>query len=1265
MLEIAFSLVVAVDCRDTNQSAWPPIVTVATELPAQLIQLGFGLCVKNLGFAQSLLPNADSSLTKVRLLHQWLEDQLMEGPDRLAVYIDSDVCFGGCTFESFRKFFLASQKRVVLSAEMGLHPSTNASRDAYDRAGPARLRERDHAFGRMGLPPGDLYGPVAATGCHHAKVGPCSNPPAYSYLNSGFMVGTIGALAEMLRGVIALDAQVQWSRLSGGDQEAFHLFYLEHQATIGLDYAGNLCLSTHALHARKILTPNGRGVRNRRTGGEQQCFLHFNGPTKRHQANALARSRAPFNTRALGGDSLAWRSVTQCILNSPASFESRTRTGTGGHAKALRKSANSRPMVSANVPVTPQLPPVAAVVLDPTWDAHLDRFLVRCLLVLDQSVPVHIFYDVSSKEDWPSRKDARLYVHRLPSHLLSSIEAYNKLRLDPRFWRTHLQLAEYLLILERDAVLCSGSSLTLSDFVGWRLDFIGAPFNPGARHCSNEHLDVDSCCCNSGLSLVNVQKIAATLEQLAAPLTSQRGDQMQRVQGYNDLLLMHARATHSAYFKDQPACGTEQCNFSVPSPSRAATFALSEYLPNETMWHFQRSALTPFGVHRPWVNSYLSEPELLALERRCPEIVSLCEVAMRESSSKARRGAYQRQGRIRFLRTVCNRSYTHKELQRETREAIITVTSTPSFDSRLLPFRWLPGLQVTVREEAAVAGRGIAAVQPRFEVVHTPDNQHLTWYYKAPGSGAWYDPGYALEVTNIVAAVLAFHPLQSVAQHVQRVMRTVMRQTEKHPNEVPRWMKARRGFCDWALVRSLIKNTSSAGRAAVFASAAANGTNASTVLELMHLERVLLSAASDESPAVYIAHLCTSLLAEMLPTSPRPLRTAHSIMPVESIILANSAHEWPKAPRHARQLWRITEVVDLRNTSSQSLSADRAGNSSCFRPRWARSVQGCSTCSYRTWALCWCALCQEGVLQNSPQGRQHCVHTLLARSPILPELPDARCASSFTRQTRMLIQRSEPQTGSNAATAHENQVHGSLVLASPQRMRCRTAACARAKRAERLQRLKEAATSARDDQAVAGIFVVWLGSSWPPMLALFLHGTTSIRNAVFYFIGPPLPPKQPRGGNVVSVELTREELRQLVKRHLGVSPALSSLKLCDLKPAWPALFPEISARHSWVGFADIDMILGDLDAELATLQESDELLVPAAMYPHPLANGNFLLFRSTGKMLRVFERIPGWRKALSSRRYAVLDEWWGQTPSLADVLYEMMLNGSLVVRPTR
>ena len=138
MLEIAFSLVVAVDCRDTNQSAWPPIVTVATELPAQLIQLGFGLCVKNLGFAQSLLPNADSSLTKVRLLHQWLEDQVIEGPDRLAVYIDSDVCFGGCTFESFRKFFLASQKKVVLSAEMGLHPSTNASRDAYDRAGPAR-----------------------------------------------------------------------------------------------------------------------------------------------------------------------------------------------------------------------------------------------------------------------------------------------------------------------------------------------------------------------------------------------------------------------------------------------------------------------------------------------------------------------------------------------------------------------------------------------------------------------------------------------------------------------------------------------------------------------------------------------------------------------------------------------------------------------------------------------------------------------------------------------------------------------------------------------------------------------------------------------------------------------------------------------------------------------------------------------------------------------------------------------------------------------
>ena len=75
---------------------------------------------------------------------------------------------------------------------------------------------------------------------------------------------------------------------------------------------------------------------------------------------------------------------------------------------------------------------------------------------------------------------------------------------------------------------------------------------------------------------------------------------------------------------------------------------------------------------------------------------------------------------------------------------------------------------------------------------------------------------------------------------------------------------------------------------------------------------------------------------------------------------------------------------------------------------------------------------------------------------------------------------------------------------------------------------------------------------------------------------------------------------------------------------WPALFPEISARHEWVGFADADVLFGDLAAEVDLLTARDDLLVPSSWHPYPLANGNFMLFRAMERVLHAF-RGAGWR----------------------------------------
>jgi len=94
----------------------------------------------------------------------------------------------------------------------------------------------------------------------------------------------------------------------------------------------------------------------------------------------------------------------------------------------------------------------------------------------------------------------------------------------------------------------------------------------------------------------------------------------------------------------------------------------------------------------------------------------------------------------------------------------------------------------------------------------------------------------------------------------------------------------------------------------------------------------------------------------------------------------------------------------------------------------------------------------------------------------------------------------------------------------------------------------------------AGIFHVWLGPAWPPYLNLVLHAAAANRRATFYFVGPPLPPGSAIG-NVVSLDGRNGTLlRERIATHLGVSIRLTHRKMCDLKPTWPALFPELASR---------------------------------------------------------------------------------------------------------
>ena len=182
--------------------------------------------------------------------------------------------------------------------------------------------------------------------------------------------------------------------------------------------------------------------------------------------------------------------------------------------------------------------------------------------------------------------------------------------------------------------------------------------------------------------------------------------------------------------------------------------------------------------------------------------------------------------------------------------------------------------------------------------------------------------------------------------------------------------------------------------------------------------------------------------------------------------------------------------------------------------------------------------------------------------------------------------------------------------------------------------------------AKAGIIMVQLGAAWPPWLHFVVRACAANRAAVdFYFIGPPHAPGLLWSicPNCIHLPLDEASLLERVARLLGLEHGAVTLdskgrKLCDMKPMWAALFPELRQRHEWIGYTDHDIIFGDLASEVAALDSSDELLTPTAWFPQPLTNGNLLIVRSTPKMVYAFRRSPMWRQALRQQDIYVFDE---------------------------
>ena len=224
---------------------------------------------------------------------------------------------------------------------------------------------------------------------------------------------------------------------------------------------------------------------------------------------------------------------------------------------------------------------------------------------------------------------------------------------------------------------------------------------------------------------------------------------------------------------------------------------------------------------------------------------------------------------------------------------------------------------------------------------------------------------------------------------------------------------------------------------------------------------------------------------------------------------------------------------------------------------------------------------------------------------------------------------------------------------------------------------------------VAVVLTVFFGPL-PPWLPLTLHSMAANARVDFVVIGdaaaPSVVPPNVRFEHI-TYEAMQERLSLLTGRRIVYT---NTYKANDIKPLLPALYPDAVRGYEWWGWADLDVVFGDLlkfvslaeprpaccrgleltcdkkarhDRRSACFNSSrprfaadtyhshsvcpctrgEAVTAISPLYPNPWRKkcwGPFTLFR-TSAGVRLYTETVKWRDALSTPEYTHFDEWWG------------------------
>jgi hypothetical protein len=204
----------------------------------------------------------------------WIDYWVARNTEKMIVlHASGEVLYAGCDENTIQykydEIIAASggTQKVVLAAEVSPWPADLGWR--YDQtAGIATTRTG--FLTTVGVT--ESFASTYAD-CSNATVGFCNTPPKYQFASSGFIMGPIGDVADMLADMY------YWS---DSENRLVNEYFLHNPDKVALDYAGVLVLSLNNMKLDASIpvtvesTSGTKSFRNLITGGTV-CFVHGGG----------------------------------------------------------------------------------------------------------------------------------------------------------------------------------------------------------------------------------------------------------------------------------------------------------------------------------------------------------------------------------------------------------------------------------------------------------------------------------------------------------------------------------------------------------------------------------------------------------------------------------------------------------------------------------------------------------------------------------------------------------------------------------------------------------------------------------------------------------------------------------------------------------------------------------------------------------------------------------------------------------------------------